>query len=425
VGLNDVRRREQKNPVFVLSLLVAVSLAVIFLLVVIVSDSDYYIPGSGCTNEVCATSLDPNAAATNPDISPHSADGSPRQLRNYWLTIAAIAFGGLMSIVVTVIGVRLLLSRSRSSPGDYRAEPPRAGARERTMTIPKKIDAHAESSQEAIERIKDILSKSGDQNVGNAPLSDILRAAGRVPDAQQALQDIRASIKNEGASSNSSFSKAPTETYGADIRRLELLVHQRNQQIERLNDELDHLKKRVREASVEIEGNKSQGEAAIRSKLEAERLLASFAAGLPDFVSTRQEGSRFASFLEFLNHANTISPQEVSRLGIMLRVVNSAMFRGEITFELTWSVHEVGKSLYSVMRSLGYDENTCHEEASAWAHALNRFGQGKFAIFVPAVKTAFSGLEMTGGTPQTAIQEVKSWGVRNKLGDVDRKAVVK
>jgi hypothetical protein len=110
---------------------------------------------------------------------------------------------------------------------------------------------------------------------------------------------------------------------------------------------------------------------------------------------------------------------------MMLRVFADALRKEDNNFELFWAVHEIGKSLYCIMQIMRRDDAWQFEEASAWAKALNKAGSGRYSIFVPIVKANFSGSEMIGGTPQSLIQEVKSWGVRNRRGDVERKAVVR
>ena len=77
------------------------------------------------------------------------------------------------------------------------------------------------------------------------------------------------------------------------------------------------------------------------------------------------------------------------------------------------------------MQTIGHDSVWQYQEASAWAAAMNKYGAGRFSIYVPAVDSVFNGLEMTGGTAHTPVTEVKSWGVKNRRGDVERKAVVR
>jgi hypothetical protein len=326
--------------------------------------------------------------------------------------------------------------KTQTSAGSFRGE--------QTLALLKLVDDSAEQLLVAIDRIKTIIADQDRPSVnGRSPSEEVSRTGeggSEKQNAQQALVaigrellrvsnhliEIKASVKlNSDLSPNVTTSKESEYTSRADKRRRELLAEHRSREIERQRNEVAYLAKRARYSSLEFEQNEGEREAVLEAKSRANSLLDEYAAGMPTFVKGRGDGSRFPTFLAFLSEANSHQPAAAARLDIMLRLLASAMERNEKTFELIWSVHEIGRALYGIMRTLGFDESRCQEEASAWARTLNKYGEGAFTIFVPAVKSAFNGLEMTGGTPQSVIQEVRSWGVRNKLGDVERKAIVR
>jgi hypothetical protein len=416
----------------------------IFLIVVVFIDLNDTAEVSHClsTGEVCTRTLDPNPSVTSADVS--WARGLITALINGFsnnlLTIAALAFVSLFVYLATLICSRLLQSWKREQP---RESSRKSGRGDRALAALNSIDSDAEELQTAVDRIRLILGESIVPSQPNHTLNDILRSAGREPpkpDAQQILmriaKEVAGVISNltgirqtistvKSGSQGWTPATKPSASSNAEIRRLESIAEHKSRQVDEQRAEIEILTKQLKDSLSELDLTKKESEAGLRAKSEANSLLETYAAELPSFVGTREEGAHFPTFRDFLSHANSYSPEEASRLGVMLRVVASALLRNENNFELVWGIHEVGRSLYATMQSLGYNENGCHEEASAWACALNKYGQGKFTIFIPAERSAFSSLEMTGGTPQTTVKEIKSWGVRNKLGDVERKAIVK
>lgn len=437
------RRYRQSSGRFRALLLALSSIAIISLLAIILIRTNDAATITNClpTDAVCATSLDPNPPTTGGSISWIQSEigAVTRRLRNNSLTIITIAFVGLL-MILALVGRRLFLSGSSTKP---RKNSRKVFRGDRTLAALNSIDAEAAALEAALDRIKGILGESTDSGQPQSALHSILRAAGREtprPDAQQIL--IRVAKEIAGVVSNLTTirktlnttragspgwlpSKTPSADLSPEISRLESLLERKNHQIDSQQAEKDALTKRVDDSLSELKQSRKELEAALRAKSDADSLIKKYATDLPSFINTREEGSRFPTFLEFLSNAHSLCPDEASRLSIMLRVVASAMLRSENSFELIWGIHEVGKSLYATMQALGYDNSVCYEEASAWACALNKYGQGKFTVFIPAERSAFSGLEMTGGAPQTIVQEIKSWGVRNKLGDVERKAIVK
>jgi hypothetical protein len=162
-----------------------------------------------------------------------------------------------------------------------------------------------------------------------------------------------------------------------------------------------------------------------KKNAEAEILLAKYQQGMPKFLERTENGTHYGRFFDLITEANSTAPDQVGRLAIVLRVFADASAREDNAFELVWCVHEIGKALYAVMQALGNGHEWQYEEAIAWALALNKESNGRYLVFVPVVNASFNTIEMTGGAPGGAEQMVKSWGVRNARGDIERRAIVK
>jgi hypothetical protein len=385
--------------------------------------------------DVCAKSLDPSLSASS-DIS-NFLDETISWLSNNWLTILIIA----CCLFVALIS-RVLFLRKRRATSRFRRDGTsfRSAQEHRALALLQKINTETDDLQLAVDRIKEIMDDyvgrisddmlfqdRGSSEAANSVstrkqfdaqvvLSRIVRELTRVSDR---LSDVRRDVRRtQGLSSAAADHKGESEAPNSGVRKLELIVQQRDSEIEKRNRELQQVIQQVARLSSEVEESKKQ-------RREAQDLFDCYANGLPKFVTGREEGAHSDSFLQFLSNANSIASSHVSRLGMMLRVIADAMTRDDNSFELIWSVHEAGKALYTLMEFLGHNEVWQYEEAFAWARALNRYGEGRFTVFIPVVRSTFSGLEMTGGTPQSPIQEVKSWGVKNRRGDVERKAIVR
>jgi hypothetical protein len=249
-------------------------------------------------------------------------------------------------------------------------------------------------------------------------LSDLKRLGGRLWLVQDTAGRLREVENTKSAESE---------------RKIEPLRRQlcaTQQMLTNLEQELLIKDEKIQEKDVVITRLRQENELAAREREEAKKLRTEVtelinAAGLPTFVNGSEEGAHFDSFLEFMTDSHKRSPAQVTRLQLMLRVFAAACERDDSAFELYLSVHEIGKSLYALMRTSDYDQTWQYVEASAWARALHKEGQSRFSIFIPIEKATFNSVEMVGGSPDRLIQTVESWGVRNKTGNVERRAIVR
>lgn len=193
-------------------------------------------------------------------------------------------------------------------------------------------------------------------------------------------------------------------------------------ELDAIRRERSLLTKEIAELQIKARTEKEHAERVLTT---AEELLDKYQKGLPRFLETSEKGAHFPTFGGFYLEARSKVPTEADTLDMMLRLFAYANGRNERAFEVLWAVHEIGKGLYATMQAMGCDDKWQFEEATAWSYALNKEGLGKYTVFVPIVRSNFNGVEMTGGTPQSLIQQVKSWGVKNRRGDVERKAIVK
>jgi hypothetical protein len=200
------------------------------------------------------------------------------------------------------------------------------------------------------------------------------------------------------------------EAIESDLRTKESALRTVTTERDLLRDEHDSILEEARQAK--------------QRHAEAEVLLAQYQEGMPKFLHRAENGTHYQRFFDLITEANSAAPGQVERLAIMLRVFAGANAREDSAFELVWCVHEIGKALYAVMQALGNGHEWQYEEAIAWALALNKEGNGRYRIFVPVVSASVNTIEMTGGSPNGAVQVVKSWGVKNARGDVERKAIV-
>ena len=387
----------------------------------------------GCTpdGDVCGTVLDSNS---------EESVGTLRLILRAAAELPGDIWGTVVSHPLTTSIVFLLAIFSvpifvwiRSNHGQTRTKSRkdfRVRRKDPRMALLKQIDTTAADLQEGLDRIQDILHRYSDGRLGigepeeSADVASVLkRIAREVLRVSNGLSDVRrdaASVQTVVATSSPSLERGATSA-----RRSERVLAQRLEEIEEREDEIRNLNRKIELLTRELNAVKAESVKAAKLRREAEDLLSRYTHGLPMFLEGREDGAHFATFMEFLSDANSKSPSCVTRLAMMLRVIADAITREDNNFEVVWSVHEVGKALYSLMQSLGHNDAWQYEEASGWAHALNKFGAGRFTVFIPVAKSAFNGMEMTGGTPQSLIQEVKSWGVRNRRGDIERKAVVK
>jgi hypothetical protein len=242
-------------------------------------------------------------------------------------------------------------------------------------------------------------------------------------------------------------------TISMDRHRFEGLAAEANQRADRARRDKEELRRGLAELELSIERRDSdlrakdralqavtaerdrlreeheaileEGLKAERKHAEAKNLLAQYEQGMPKFLDGTENGTHYERFFDLITEANSEVPDHVPRLALMLRVFAGASAREDSEFELVWCVHEIGKALYAVMQALGKNHEWQYEEAIAWALALNRHSNARYRIFVPVVNASFNIVEMTGGPPNGAVQMVKSWGVRNARGDVERRAIVK
>lgn len=271
-------------------------------------------------------------------------------------------------------------------------------------------------------RLESILSNL---EYANATLS---RATTSAKDVLRTIDDIQRTL----AAREKRLLEELEDKHRKELENLkeELLNSAKNSQLK--DSQLEQLKQQNKQLELErsvAEDNRRQAEKlkseAENLRAEAGRILQDYKKGLPEFIDGREDGAHFANFFELLTSGYPRAPDCVDRITMMLRIFAGANRRDDNGFELVWSVHEIGKALYALMDVLGYDKDWQFNEARAWAHALNREGAGRFGIFVPVASATFNAQEMTGGVPQSLIQSVKSWGVRNRRGDVERKAFVK
>jgi hypothetical protein len=319
---------------------------------------------------------------------------------------------------------------------------------DRNLALVKKINVETHQLREIVDNISNILSHDPAQNPtastsyfpstmhgqrstrtypvehieeseAERTLLRILNELGKAGGTLFALNDKAAKIKREAFLEQSSARSLEKELRASEQRErsLEHALRDRDSERNLLRQEVARLSEERNVAA------RDKAEAA-NLKAEAFELSRSYNEGLPHFIDDREEGTHFENFGQLLPHANRLVPKEVARLQLMLRLFAHANMNDESAFELFWSVHEIGKSLYTLMRTLGYNDSWQFQEANAWAHGMNKEGSGKYSIFVPVVNSNFNGLEMIGGNPQSLIQEVRSWGVRNRRGDTERKAIV-
>ena len=109
-------------------------------------------------------------------------------------------------------------------------------------------------------------------------------------------------------------------------------------------------------------------------------------------------------------------------------------------FEINYGAHEIGKLLVYLLdakyvhdmggkpikQSPDYRQYTDHlyNQMTNWARIMNKMAKNNFGVFVPIAGAAFDGIEMSGGTANSLISEVRGWGIRNRSGNVERKAPV-
>jgi hypothetical protein len=393
-------------------------------------------------SEVCVTSLDPGPTSGVFEGIARALNYVTVFLINNWLTICILALIIIFSILLEAL-IRLLLSRNRVTASSRRSGKLFQRTQgDRVSALLQRIERGADGLDEAVIRIREILDQHGARGSSreltngdsyrssDSPnqdsqwvLTSIARELIRVSGD---LAKVRRDVHNvQNLSSASSNRKAGYEKPNTSLRNLEQLVEKQDRQIRQKDIELENLARQIAELSQEIREAKKERISAIALRGQAEDLLQKYSSGLPSFMNTKTDGGHFPTFLEFLSSANATSASHVARLGMMLRVIADAMTRDDSNFELIWSVHEAGKALYALMHVLGHSDVWHYEEATAWARALNSYGEGRFTLFVPVVNSTFSGLEMSGGTPQSTIKEVKSWGVKNRRGDVERKAIVR
>ena len=372
---------------------------------------------------VCGTSLDPPVAVAETSfgfIGRAFGDALSLAVNNLLITIgiAFVLFCFFLVVIFLIAQPRQHSSKRRTSKS--RSEASRAALVQKLLATTSELDESVQRIQSIVDRYSStrpdgsLVVRPG----ANEDAAQILKSIGReLVRVSNGLTNVRRDVsisptsnpRTQSALENGQPRNANSEN-GLEIQRSET---------RRLNQEVIYLSKQLSLA-------KAQSAEAFKAREEAAQLLSQYLNGLPKFLSRREEGSHYPSFIALFELAQGEHPEIVSRIKLMLRVLEDTMLRDDNgSFEIAWSAHEIGKGLYGLMQSLGHDSVWQYQEASAWAAAMNKYGAGRFSIYVPAVDSVFNGLEMTGGTAHTPVTEVKSWGVKNRRGDVERKAVVR
>ncbi len=157
---------------------------------------------------------------------------------------------------------------------------------------------------------------------------------------------------------------------------------------------------------------------------------------VPEFITECKEIADLIAF-GFKNENREVQERSktlFSRLLLVESLLHSPD-RDLSTFDIVSNIHSIGKELASIIKLQIEKERKEHQKEpekhanfttlSACAAAFNKKAEGLYSVFVPIEGSAFNGLEMTGGTSQELVREVLSWGVRNRRGDTERKAIVR
>jgi hypothetical protein len=162
---------------------------------------------------------------------------------------------------------------------------------------------------------------------------------------------------------------------------------------------------------------------------EACTILKTYKTGLPPFLNEPITEARYSTLMDFLLNAKSETDLDrailADELEVQLRDFAIKLRKAEATsLECIACVHEVGKRLYALMQALGYDSDAQWREANAWAFAINKVSGNSLRIFTIHVGEPFSAEQMHGGTANSPVRAVRSWGVKNARNLVQERALV-